>query len=210
MLLSQSGVFSLPGFLELLCKFYPVQEFLLFLGGYLALVHVEGIRQGQVDKVPRASASASLGRCGSILDSTTLNVAVVGPISVTWPRTMTPLGMSSWSQWVFLTITGELILRVLSSPGRVSLKIALSSVDCSMIPMGMIMLLPLVLAGIIRARAEFRWSLKGMILEKEKGRLEKTDLWWNLVGYWISVAWVRISDVDYSGPPSSGTRRRSE
>ena len=79
------------------------------------------------------------------MDSATLNVAIVGPISVTWPRTMTPLGISSWFQWVFRTVTGELILRMLWFPGRISTKIVPSPVDCLMIPMGMIVGLVMVL-----------------------------------------------------------------
>ena len=81
-----------------------------------------------------------------------MKTAVEGPISVIWPRTMTPLMMSSWSIWAFNTTTGELVLRVLESPGRVSLKVAPSPVGCSMIPMGMIMLVPLVLAVVCWAR----------------------------------------------------------
>ena len=49
--------------------------------------------------------------------------------------------------------TGELILRMLLSPGRVSVKIAPSFVDCLMIPTGMIMLFSLVLVVISRARS---------------------------------------------------------
>ena len=57
--------------------------------------------------------SVSLGQLGSAQDSDVVKVAVAGPISVIWPRTITPLMMSSWSIWAFNTTTGELVLRVL-------------------------------------------------------------------------------------------------
>ena len=41
-----SGVFSLPDFLELTGLFQLLQEFRLFPGGYLAEVPLEGVGQG--------------------------------------------------------------------------------------------------------------------------------------------------------------------
>ena len=156
--------------------------------------------------------SVSLGQLGSAQDSAVVKVALVGPISVICPRTITPLMTSCLSIWAFHTTTEELVLRMLRSLGRVSLNVAPYFVGCWMIPMGMIILVPRVLAGIIRKRfGGGRWTSGADDFIHEKGPAVKSR---PLVEFTLVLGihgdWVGASDEDYLGPPASlRTRRRA-